>query len=392
MPKHIHKALFLGIGFVLLVVYAIRGAHPLSFVDGRIYATAITDWLAGRDPYMPRVVGGTNFLYPPVVLLSGAALIKLTSFRILSAVYIILHLSSVLALPWIIHRYYLPGSSWSLPSFYFMFFFSPGLLGLAALDTGNISLICYASMLAASIQGIQKNNWIAFYIVTFACASIKITMLPMLLLPVFCGMGQVLPSLICAAGASICLQAQAWLLPDLFRNFKLLMTKQILAVGNTGKGIFGILFHIMHNRHGNVLIIPTAGYCMVAAGILLLLAGIRKRKANIGYPYWPGVVLASIFLIIPRVYYYDFCIGFPIVFCVFTETMRRRSVVALYLALQVPSIFFVVRFTFTALDGGFEVLALLTMLLLVVFRLYIGAPMEKKSEIPISTGERVRLV
>jgi hypothetical protein len=266
-----------------------------------------------------------------------------------------------------------------------MFFFSPGLLGLAALDTGNISLICYASMLAASIQGIQKNNWIAFYIVTFACASIKITMLPMLLLPVFCGMGQVLPSLICAAGASICLQAQAWLLPDLFRNFKLLMTKQILAVGNTGKGIFGILFHIMHKRHGNIFIIPTVGYCVAAAGILLLLTGIRRRKANVGYRYWPGVVLASVFLIIPRVNYYDLCIGFPLIFCIFTETMRRRNVVALYLALQVPSIFFLARFPFTALDGGFQTLVLLGMLLIVLFRLYAGAPMEQgNSELAVA--------
>ena len=52
---------------------------------------------------------------------------------------------------------------------YWLFFAAPGFLGLLALRTGNIAVICWGAMLLAGSLGLIRNRWFVFYVVVFLC-------------------------------------------------------------------------------------------------------------------------------------------------------------------------------------------------------------------------------
>ena len=370
IPEKLRRAAVYGAGSLLIIglISSVKaGGWPFSFVDARAYATGISAWLAGGDPYAHRPF--MNFLYPPVFLLVCSTFAKAFSLPLLKGIYVGLHLMAALLLPWILYRYYLRASSWTAAHFYGFFFLAPGMLGLAALDTGNIAIICYTTALAAGIRGIQRNRWIAFYLVVFSCAAIKITFLPMLLLPLLCGSGQIIGVLICSGSALAGLEAQAWLTPDLYRRFEEMASRQSLELGDVGKGLLGILFHVAHKTNNRSLTVPILGYIVVAACVVVCLAVIKGRRPGIPCTSWPAIVLVAVLFVMPRVNYYDLCVGFPLAFCLITRQMRRIRAILLYLAMFIPSLALLIRLRDSALNGGFEALVILGMLTVVFARL-----------------------
>jgi hypothetical protein len=367
--REVHPAHLLVIGLVLLALLATaltRGGWPCNFVDAHAYARGLRFWLKGADPYQHQSF--MNFLYPPIVLLSGAFLETQIRFSLLTAAYILAHVTAAFILPYILYRYYLKESRLSLLTFYFLFFFSPGLLGLTALETGNVALICYSIMLIAGIPGINGNNWMRFYLALCCCSMIKITFLPFLLLPLLCGTGQAVASICCGAIALTSLELQAWLFPDLYYRFKTLLMFQSMQLGDDGKGAFGILFHISHKLHEHSLALPLLGYLIVSACVAVYFGAAKRRGIDKLLPYWPALLLVGALFLTPRVNYYDLCIGFPIVFSLFSRRLTTLRYTVFYILMLIPSLLFSFKFRDNAMNGGFEFVLMLGMFSLEIFR------------------------
>jgi hypothetical protein len=369
MSTHSRRLSFLmaGLALTLILVLSLKtGGQPFSFVDARAYATGIRLWLTGGDPY--RHGSFMNFLYPPFVLLVSGGLARAVPFSLMRSIYIALHVAAALALPLILHRFYLRGTGCNVVTFYGLFFLAPGLLGLLALDTGNIALICYTAMLAAAIPGLEHNRWFLFYVAVFCCSMIKITFVPLLILPLFCGRGQIAAVLWCGSSAIACLEVQAWMLPDLFRRFRGILIRQSMQLGDNGKGVFGILFHIDHRLHDKSLLIPIAGFCLVVMCVGVCLIAGRIRKFDTRFAFWPAVVVVGSLFMTPRVNYYDLCVAFPLMFCIACRNLSAFKAFMIYLGLFIPSLVFLIRLRDNALNGGFEALLILGLFLTALCR------------------------
>jgi hypothetical protein len=358
-----------------VVLVSILALHNIFFprglefypVDGRVYAVAIDKWLVGADPYSQSETLTYNYMrynYPPAFVLAGGELARVLNPHAGWIVYLTFHFAAVLVLPWILYKFYLRKTNCTLPGFYFLVFLGPGLLGFLAMETANVAVICYGAMVLASSLGLTRNRWLPFYIVVFLACSIKITYLPMLLLPLFCGRKQWLGILACGAASVAGLVSQRWLAPALFNEFVRNLSYHTAEAGDVGKGVFGILFHVLHKSHMQYALIPFAGYGVVALAVVATLTALWRRGYADRFASWPALVVTGVLLSIPRVEYYDLFIGLPLIFTMFVSEMRIRrayAIYALYVCLFIPSIVFLERSTDTALNGGYETLIILVM-------------------------------
>ncbi len=333
-----------------------EGFH-FDLVNARVYAAAINEWLSGRDPY--HFTLQMNLLYPPVFLYAGGWLARLLTPHVGWMVFLALHFAAAVALPWVLYRFYLRDSNCTLPGFYWLFFAAPGFLGLLALRTGNIAVICWSAMLLAGSLGLIRNRWFVFYAVVFLCCAIKITFLPMLLLPAFCGRKQWPGIAVCAIAAATGLWAQRRFTPTLYEHFQQNLKMQASVIGDVGKGVFGVLFHILHKAHHQEFLIPIAGYAIVALAVIAALVALSRRGCASSFVSWPALVLIAILFMTPRVNYYDLCLGFPLAFVVLVRELGIKNPYVLYVCLFVPSIAFLVRSPDTALNGGYEAMTIL---------------------------------
>jgi hypothetical protein len=335
-------------------------SFQLYLVDAHVYGTAIQQWMAGADPY--RFTAEVNFLYPPVFLYVGAALARLFTPHVGWLLYLALHIASSLSLPWILYRYYLKSDSMGLAAFYVLFFAAPGFLGLEAFVIGNIAVICYTVMLLAGVRGLGRNNWTLFYLAVFCCCSIKITFAPMLLLPLLCGERQLVNSSMCAGASVTGLLAQRWFAPSLFARFTHNLQLQTTQMGDVGKGLVGVIFHIIHKLNlPGLLIVPALVYGVSAIAIVAVLIVLKGRGVKALRPSWYSLVLVGLLFTIPRLNPYDLCVAFPLAFCFFTDATKTRQPAFLYLLLSIPSLFFLLRDVNSAFNGGLAGLAILAM-------------------------------
>ena len=345
------------------LLYRFFFPHGLQFfpVDAHVYGTALKDWLAGGDPYLIVPHREMLFNYPPVFLYAGGALARALTPHLGWIVYLISHFVAIGILPLILHRHFLRGKDCTLIGLYWLFFAAPGLLGLLALETANIAAICYATMLSAAIPGLTKNRWMIFYVSVLLCASIKITYLPMLLLPLLCGRKQWLRVAACIAACILGLAEQRWFQATLYSRWVRNLTVQNKSFGDVGQGEFGIVFHVLHKMHRENLFIPVAAYAIVSFMVLGLLVWLWRRGCANILSAWPALVLTGIILMTPRVNYYDFCICSPLAFVMATSAyrMRRWMIYGLYLCLLIPSMVFMQLSQYRTLDGGYEAVTII---------------------------------
>ncbi len=325
---------------------------PPSLVDAHVYRSAVATWLGGKTPY--HFNSTVNFLYPPVFLLALAAIRRAILIHGFWPLYLTAHVCATLLLPWLLFRYFLQKHAWSLFGFYWLFFAAPGFLGILSLWFGNIACICWAAMLAAAIWGLERNRWLLFYIAVFVCASIKITYLPVLLLPCLCGKRQFLKSVVCAASALAGLEAQALIFPSLFAQFREVLALQTTNLGDVGKGAFGIFFHLFHLLHVHGLVLPAAGYLIVALLVLGMLLRLKHIYGDRQPDSWPALVLLGVLFIIPRVQFYDLCLGFPLAFILATKLLRIRRQLFLYAILFLFSLPWFIWTPDRIFNGGYE--------------------------------------
>jgi len=270
----------------------------------------------------------------------------------------------------------------TLTGLYWLFFAAPGFFGLLALETGNIAVLCYTAMLLAALPGLTRNRWMIFYVTVFLCASIKITYLLMLLLPLLCGKKQMLVVVACAAACILGLAEQRWFQPVLYSSWVRNLTVQNKVYGDVGQGVFGIVSHILHKMHRDSLWIPMAAYAGASLVVLGLLRRLWLRGCANTFSAWPALVVTGIVLVTPRVNYYDFCVCSPLAFVMGTSAlrMRRWMIYALYLFLLVTSMVFMRLSQYRALDGGYEAMIIMILFFVTCATLHKRATDRRREE------------
>ena len=372
--------------FACLAFLSVRIWHGLNFVDAHVYLRAFADYAAGANPYHPTTA--LNFVYPPVFLYAGSWLISVFSLPVVKTVYAVAHIAAALVIPWILYRYYLKASKYSLTVFYLVYVLAPGLSFLLSLDTGNLAVIAFAVMLGAGAIGIRTEKWSYFYCAVFFCATIKITYLPLLLIPLLCSAtSQLVPALLCAALVGLGLKAQGWLNAELLGEFWQALHYQTIVLGDVGTGMFGIVFHALAKAHVHSIVIPVCVYAAAALACVGIATLLRLKCGGSPVNSWPAVVLCVAIVAIPRIEYYDLCYACPLMLFVYAEKLRARTFILLYLAAALPALYFRLRMPFTAFDGGYQALAAVLLLIAFLGQLLL----QKTNERPVARESLQRL-
>jgi hypothetical protein len=339
----------------------------LPLVDARVYAIALYKWINGADVYA--FTDGVNFLYPPVFLYAGGSLARFLTPSVGWIVYLALHVVAVTSLPYFLYRFYLHARDVSLPWFYWLYFAAPGFLGISSLKFGNIASICYLIMILSGALGLKHNQWTVFYFCVFVCATIKITFLPMLLLPVFCGRRQWLGAISCGAACMTGLYLQKLFVPLLYARFQQNLQLQAENMGDVGKGVFAFLFHVLHRLHHESLVLPLIGHVIVTLLVLAALLYLRQCGYNQTLPEWPALTLAGILLIMPRVNFYDLSVFVPLIYAAAIRILPIPRARLVYLCLFVISLPPMIWARDTILNGAVGSLASLVLFFLIAFKL-----------------------
>ena len=99
-------------------------------------------------------------------------------------------MAATCALPLVLARFYFR-RRWMGPLFALLLFFaSPRFTGVLAFCGMNVASTLYLLALIAGIPGIRRNRWGWFYLAVIFAASIKISFLALLLLPLLAGRRQ----------------------------------------------------------------------------------------------------------------------------------------------------------------------------------------------------------
>lgn len=304
------------------------------FWDAHIYASAIMQFRRLGSPYA--IPHQLPFIYPPSFAMAGNQLAWILGPRLGWALFLFFHFASVIAIPFILARYYLPQlGRWQSFALYLL---APGLLNVEIFFGANIASLCYCVCFAAAIPGLARNTWTWFYIAVLAAGSIKITFLALLLLPLFAGQRQILRSGVVTAVTFCGYLSQKMFFPRLYGEFQTALTSQTFAARNYGIAPFGAVANLLHHFHRDGFLIPGAVQILFVAILLSLLWVVHSHvPARSGY--WLAVLLIVISLVNPRMFDYD--IGTAIVPAYFLLLSEWRNRWAWLLAAVSVTMFFV---------------------------------------------------
>jgi len=334
-----------------LVIYALfqigRPDNPWA-EDLPVYTQAASNFLAGLDPYSPSMAP-LYFLYPPSFLFIAGAFSHLVPSHWGPALYVVFSVASLIAIPLVLARYYfrLP---WLTPPFALLLFFaSSRFTGMEALRTMNIASPLYSLAFIAAIPGLKSNRWLWFYLAVFLAAVIKITFLPLFLLPLLAGKRQWIASILCGAAVLAANLAEIVLWPSLYHGYLNSLHQGIIGQQAFGYGIFGLLAH--HNywqRQGA----GSTAYA-VSGVIALLLVGLmfrmRQKLKQIAdstqiqayNSTWLALIVTTIILVNPRQMQYDMDIAVFAAFFLWVFALKinqLKSLLILMVLLFLPSL------------------------------------------------------
>jgi peptidoglycan biosynthesis protein MviN/MurJ (putative lipid II flippase) len=189
------------------------------------------------------------------------------------------------------------------------------------------------------------------------------------LLPLFCGrkqwLGAIASGLACLAG----LYSQKLLMPELYAQFQNSLHLQAEDMGDVGKGVFGIIFHLLHKLHHENLMLALAGHAAVAIVVLALLVFLRRRGYNQKLPEWPALIVVGILLITPRANLYDLCVLVPLVYGAAISIVQIPRAWLAYLCLFVISLPPIIYARDTILNGAVGSLTALGLFFAIAYKL-----------------------
>ena len=274
------------------------------FGDTRIYADAISNFNHGKSPYV--LPGELPYIYPPIFVWVGSWLSRLLAPALGWKLYITVQVASVVATPFILARFYLRRLGYV--EAFALFFLAPFAVTENAAIGGNVAHPFYCAALLAAAPGISTNRWKWFYIVIVLAATVKITFLILLLLPLLAGVGQVVPSAIATAVTAAVYLLQMVSSPHLYQQFHDTLSKQTFAARNYGFAPFGATANLL--RHFNIsgYILPGAVQILSAIVILLVLWRLRPQTDRRD-DRWLALILVAIVLVNPRMFESDVATG-----------------------------------------------------------------------------------
>ncbi len=355
-PKPVYLLLWLLVALALYVFTSHLGTWALW--DAKVYARALHDWRNGQDPYSlsdPLLL----FVYPPVFLYAGGFLARVLPADLGWFLYLAVFAAASLALPFVLARFYLRRSWFSVAFAYVLAVMLPRFTGLMALRTGNITNIFYFVALAAAIPGMRKNRWGYFYAVIFLIVVVKVNFLIMLLLPLWLGRRQWVPSILCGLCAIATYPVQKMLWPQLFAGFKNAASQQITGHGAYGYGVMRFGVEIESARHHAVGLMP---YVLQVIFILVVIGAMFALRRRLGtgeeQSLWPALVVLATILCNPRILPYDSDVALLAGFVLLVSALRTRRALLVAAVIFLPSVA-IPYVTHQALSGLYETVVLL---------------------------------
>jgi hypothetical protein len=350
VPSRPH-ALLLGILFTVAIALYLwtQRHHPYNSwaEDLPVYTQAVSNWLAGHDPYNASLAP-LYFLYPPSFLLIAGWFSHLVPQHWGAPLYVLLNLATLFALPLVLARYFFR-QPWLSPAFALLLFFaSPRFTGVEALRTMNIASPLYGLAFLAAIPGLRSNRWRWFYLAVFLAAIIKITFLALLLLPLLAGKRQWMGSILCGAAVILVNLAQMARWPSLYHGYLWSLNQGILGHQAFGYGVFGLLAHHKYYERGGTGLAPYVVSGVIALLLLALMLRMRLKLERTVRPgqdlatnhAWLAMIVVTVILVNPRQMQYDMDIA---VFAAFVLSVialkvhRLRTLVILMVLIFLPS-------------------------------------------------------
>ena len=303
--------------------------------------------MAGGNPY-DSSMAPLFFLYPPAFLYFASVLSHLLPGGWGEPAYVVLEIASALALPIVLARYFFR-QPWLGPLMAILLFFaSPRFTGALALCSMNVATILYCLAFVGAIPGLRRNRWRWFYLAVFLAASIKITFLALLLLPLLAGRRQWLRSIACGVGVVAANLLEKVLIPTLYGGYQWSLQQGILAQQQFGYGVFGIVASYHHKQRTGA---GLAAYVVAGVMALLVLGSMfllkrrlarNARETGANDPdvngQWLALVVTAIILVNPRVMQYDIDIALLAGFVLWVYVLRARRLLVLMTMLFLPSL------------------------------------------------------
>ncbi len=274
------------------------------FGDTRVYAHAIDNFNSGKSPYV--LPGELPYIYPPVFVWAGSWLSRLLTPALGWKLYVTVHVASVVAVPFILARFYLRRLGYV--EAVALFLLAPFAVTENAMLGGNVAHPFYCAALLAAAPGLSSNRWRWFYAVVVLAAAVKITFLILLLLPLLAGAAQILPSVITTAITGSLYLLQMICSPELYHQFRETLARQTFTSRNYGFAPFGATANLLWHFHISGFILPAAVQILCAAAILYVLWRLRMR-AEPGDDRWLALILVAIVLVNPRMFESDVATG-----------------------------------------------------------------------------------
>ena len=233
----------------------------------------------------------------------------------------------------------------------------PGLLFFCIVQSGNISYMLYALVLAACWRGWRRDRWLAFYFAVLIASCCKPPYLTLLAIAPLSTRRQWIPSGIAAFCGFALYGAQSLLWPEQYRTYLLAMQRVFTFNRDFGCSPAGRLAALL-NAHGSPYAL--AGIIVYLLQTMLLLSALlwffrAYEQGRIQRAQWLPVMLLGVLLLNPRVNEYDivsFTIPMVLVCCrIFQEYGMHpvRSFLFFWLGVSVLA-FSLLRHSFKGLE------------------------------------------
>jgi hypothetical protein len=344
--------------------------------DVPIYVAAMSDFLAGRNPYNLSHAP-MYFFYPPFFLEFTAFLSRFVPSGWGARAYMLLDGLATFALPLVLARFYFP-RRWLTPLFALLLFFvSPRYTGVLGLFGMNVASTMYCLAFVAAVPGLKRNRWEWFYFAVLFAAMIKITFLALLLLPLLAGRRQWLRCIGCGAVVIAANLSERAVWPKLYQGYQWCLQQGILVNHSYGYGVFGIAATYLPHHGKGVGVVPYAISGLLSMTLLVLMFALRWKLDRSGqsaewqsqtqdgrWGVWLALVLMTVILVNPRQMQYDVDIALFAAFVVWVAVLRTKRPLLLMVALFLPSVVARKVIAIPAMYGMYE-----TLLLLVTFAL-----------------------
>jgi hypothetical protein len=312
--------LFWILALTAVAIWSVMPSYVVGW-DLRVYETAVRSLMAGHDPYAdgnslqhlfhsqptlhPDHSQPYTYVYGPITL----PLLRIVTIFPLGTVanlYWLAYGACVLIVIWV-------GMQWVKQDERKLFsllapasVFFPGLVHIDTLFSGNVAIVFYGLIFAATRWGWRTGNWQCFYIATITASCCKAPWLIFLLIPILSARKQWLSTCITGVVGIILFAIQHFLWPSEFNNYLEAINLRLAFNHDFGLSPAGQLADALY------YVIPyqitSATFYAFYASLIFATLLYLSRKFLCGYiswAQWAPVLFVGVALLLPRIMEYD---------------------------------------------------------------------------------------